>query len=145
MPMLIGEWGAFGNWDKRILPSARVIQRIFEELLCGDTYWNFGPGIDKQAYFPVLRRSIPCRIAGVLKEYRCDPKAGTFRCTWEEKSNIDASTIVFVTKDSFAEHPIRLEPAGSGYEVRYADDKSGNVYLLIQPTGRGVVRCLTTD
>ena len=145
MPMVIGEWGAFGNWDERILLSARVIQRLFEELLCGDTYWDYGRDVHKQAYFPVLRRSIPCCIAGTLQEYHCDPETGTFRCSWQEQPEIDAPTIVFLTKSTLAGRRVRVQPSGSGYEVRRAAPDSGDVFLEIEPIGKAGKRSLMIE
>ena len=42
-PVIIGAWGAFGwSADQAIVASAHAIQRKFEKLLCGDTYWDYG-------------------------------------------------------------------------------------------------------
>jgi endoglycosylceramidase len=145
MPMIIGEWGAFGNWDERILPSARVIQRQFEQLLCGDTYWDYGRDIQNTGCFPVLRRSIPCRIAGTLLEYRSDPETDAFLCRWKETEEVTAPTVVFVTEAAFAGRSVRVEPAGAGFEMRSASADSGDVFLSIRPTGDSVQRSLTVE
>ena len=145
MPMIVGEWGAFGNWDERILPSARVLQGLFEGLLCGDTYWDFGRDIDKQAYFSVLRRSIPCRIAGTLLEYGCDPETGAFHCSWEETPEVDAPTVVFLTEATLAGKSIRVQPSGKGFETRRAVSDTDSAFLSIEPIGKAGKRSLIVD
>ena len=142
MPMIIGEWGAFGAADKRILPSAQVLQRQFEQLLCGDTYWDYGRDIQDKAYFAVLKRSIPSRIAGTLLAYRNDWKTGEFTCRWRESPRITAATIVYLTAATFKGATVRLEPPGSGFDVQEVAGPSGDVYLCIPPTGKAVERTL---
>ncbi len=145
MPMIIGEWGAFGGADERILPSARILQQQFEGLLCGDTYWNYGGDIDKKPYFPVLNRSIPSRIAGRLLRYGNDPKTNTFTCLWEEAENVSAPTIIYLAKETIRDHSIQLAPQGSGYRMQPASKNSGDVYLTIPPTGKPIQRSLIVN
>ena len=66
MPMIIGEWVHFGAAGAGSSAVRRVLQRQFERLLCGDTYWDFGREIQERAYFVTLKRSIPSRTAGCL-------------------------------------------------------------------------------
>jgi len=141
MPMIVGEWGAFGNWDERILPSARVIQRLFEKHLCGDTYWDYGRDIQTQAYFPVLCRSLPQRIAGTLLSYQSNPETGLFTCRWEEAAHVTVPTIIYLTA-GIAEN-VELTPKGTRYEFEFVQGNSGPVYLIIPPTGKAVDRTLT--
>jgi hypothetical protein len=140
--MVIGEWGAFGNSDMRILPSARVIQRLFEKHLCGDTYWDYGRNIQDQAYFETLCRSIPCRIAGSLLAYESDPETRLFTCRWKETGNIAAPTILYLADPGITGREIRLVPASTEYECKpVAGSKA--VYLSIPPTTKPVERILT--
>lgn len=143
MPMIIGEWGALGGADERILPSARVLQRQFEELLCGDTYWDYGAAIEKKAYFQALKRSIPNRISGTLLEYASHPETGGFTCRWKEAKEIKAPTIIYLTEAAFKDRTVHLEPGGTGFQPQPASDAAGDVYLSIPPTGKSVERLLT--
>jgi endoglycosylceramidase len=142
MPMIIGEWGAFGNSDERILPSAGVIQRLFEKHLCGDTYWDYGRNIQQQAYFETLCRSIPCRIAGRLLAYESDPETGLFTCRWKETGDITAPTIIYLADPGITGREIRLVPAAKGYECTPVA-ASRAVYLSIPPAAKPVERLLT--
>ena len=39
MPMLVGEWGAFGGHGADVVPAAWGVVDVFETLGCSDTYW----------------------------------------------------------------------------------------------------------
>lgn len=145
MPLLIGEWGAFGGADQRILPSARILQRQLELLRCGDTYWDYGKAIEKKPYFGVLKRSIPSRIAGTLLEYKSDPEASGFSCRWRETAGSTAPTILYLTAETLEERDIRLKPRGEGYEVQSASSGSSDVYVSIPPTGEAGERLLSVE
>jgi len=145
MPMIIGEWGAFGGADQQILPSARILQRQIEKLLCGDTYWDYDVAMEEKAYFKILKRSIPSRIAGTLLQYTNHPETGKFTCRWKEKKGINAPTIIYLTEASFKDRAVHLEPGGAGFHVQPASDTSGDVYLSIPPTGESLERLLTIE
>ena len=143
MPMIIGEWGAFGlTADKGVVSSANALQRKFEQLLCGDTYWDYGPKIDQQVYFHTLKRSIPCRVAGQLLEYQVEPKTGEFRCRWRETGKIDAPSIIYLTESSVAGREIQLESNGTGFSVSPASSTTKDVFVTIATTGRPIERQL---
>ncbi|MCP4642840.1 MAG: glycoside hydrolase family 5 protein [bacterium] len=143
MPMIIGEWGAFGGAGPDIVPSARFVVRQFEKLLCGDTYWEFGKYVLDASYFHILCRPVPVQIAGTLTAYQADFDTGAFTCSWTEDPAVTAPSRVFLTAKAFpSKEAVTLNPAGAGFEVEPADD-SGNVYLTIAPTGEAVERTLT--
>ncbi len=145
MPMIIGEWGALGNADERIVPSARILQIQLERLLCSDTYWDYSRAIDKQSYFNVLKRSIPCRIAGRLLEYKSTPKTNDFVCRWKETKVVTAPTIIYLTQATFEGRELRLEPKGEGLKVQLVSGGSGDVYVSITPIGTAVERFFTVE
>jgi endoglycosylceramidase len=145
MPMIIGEWGAFGDADERILPSARILQQQFETHLCGDTYWDYGRDIERKAYFETLKRSIPSRIAGTLLEYGSDPQTGAFTCRWKEMGSIAAPTIIYLTEATFQDRVARLKPEGAGFVVQPVSNGTGDVYISISPSGESVERVLTLN
>ena len=145
MPMIVGEWGAFGGADERMLPSVRVLQRQFEKRLCGDTYWDYDRTLESKPHFKTLKRSIPSRIAGILLEYRCAPLTNEFTCHWREGQDITAPTVIYLTESTFQNRSIRLEPMGTEYQVHPVSDNSGAVYVSIPPTGQSAVRSLTVE
>ncbi len=144
MPMIVGEWGAYGGAGEAIVPAAQHVARLFEQLLAGDTYWEFGRYVYDAAYLPALQRPIPLRVAGELTRYSHNPDTRAFECVWQESAAIAAPTIVYVPgylhkgRDS-----VELSPAGGAFEVEETRPDSGNVHLHIKPTGQGGERKLT--
>jgi endoglycosylceramidase len=139
LPMLVGEWGAYGAWPGT-LPAADSVARIFERLQCSDTYWEYSPGIDEAACFPALSRPYPERVAGTLEAYSFDPACQRFDCSWTESPGIEAPTVVYLP-GWFGFAPSRLLIEGSGgYEVEELG--LGAVRLRILPTGRSLRRSL---
>ena len=127
LPMIIGEYGAFGGAGGEIVPSARVVMKMLERLKCGDTYWDFGRNVQKRAYFETLHRPIPLRIAGELIEYGSDPENLTFTCRWRETREMAAPTIIYLPKRYHDTREIRLD---GGRSVKKSQTNWG-VYLHI--------------
>lgn len=143
MPMMLGEWGAFGGAGPEILPSAKFILRQFEKLRCSDTFWLYSRGVEEAAYFEVLCRPIPVAVAGTLVAYRDHPDTKTFTCTWKEDPSVTAPTRIYLPARSYAgPGAVRLEPTVQGFEVEPAAPGSANVVLVIQPSGEAVQRNL---
>ena len=140
MPMLIGEYGAFGGWDERILPSARSVQRMLEQLNCGDTYWDYGRDIQERAYFPTLCRPIPVYLAGSLIKYGSDPEKMTFNCHWKESSKLKGDTIIYLPKSFIDDRNIQVTPKGKGFTIQKT---SYGAYLHIPSTHKDTQRSLS--
>ncbi len=96
MPVLIGEWGAYGGAGPEIVPTAEFTAREFERHLFSDTYWDYGHDIKDAAYLPALHRAIPAAVSGALVSYAKDPETGAFVFVWTEDSRISASTRIFM-------------------------------------------------
>jgi endoglycosylceramidase len=141
-PMLVGEWGAYGFWPET-LPAARGVVRLFEQLLCSDTYWAYQPDLEQAACFPALSRPYPERVAGVLKNYHFDPATGGFACAWQEDPAVTAPTVIYLPAWlDFDPANLTLTPSG---EYRLEKSASGDVWLHIRPTGTSTLRNLTTS
>ncbi len=132
MPMLVGEWGAYGSCPGT-LPAARSVARIFERLLCSDTYWDYRPGLEKTPCFPALSRPYPERTAGALEAYAYDAAEHRFTCSWTENPAIEASTEVYLPA-WFGFDPSRLSLSPGG-EFQVEELGRGAVRLLVPPTG----------
>jgi len=145
MPMLVGEWGAYGHAGPEIRPAAQFVVRQFERLLCSDVYWLFVRDIDQRAYFEVLDRPFPLRVAGTLLSYQTDPESGGFTCVWQEDPSVTAPTRIYVPARAFpGEDGVTLSPAGSGFRVEPAREGARSVHLVVPPTGASVERRLST-
>ena len=142
MPMLVGEWGAYGR-NPGTLPAAWHVVHQFEKLLCGETYWAYEPGMERFPCFQAIQRPYPERVAGMLQSYHYDPKTGVFTCTWEEDGQITAPSRIFVPDWLMIDEAgLELTPAGSGMTITPTSPGSANRYLEIPPTGIACTRQL---
>lgn len=141
MPMLVGEWGAYGKSNS--LQAARVVVGQFEDLLCSETYWNYEKNIDKTDYFLALKRPYPAAIAGNIQFYHFDPQTGWFECVWTENPDITEPGRIFVPNGRLLEkEDINLSPFDDGFTIIPLNDSSKNAHILIKPTGKAVKRQL---
>ncbi|MDD2762839.1 MAG: cellulase family glycosylhydrolase [Opitutaceae bacterium] len=144
MPVIVGEWGAYyGN--PQALPAAQVVCRQLEALLCGDTYWALEPDFTRQAVFQALCRPYPMRVTGTILEYRADPEAKKFTCSWKEEAGVRGETQLFVPA-AFdpAKSRIKVTPQGKGCRIKSVPGGK-NVYLFVPSTGRPVERRLVIE
>lgn len=144
LPMLIGEWGAYGGADEKILPTARFTAAQFEKLLCGDTYWDYGGNIDRTAYFEVLQRPIPQHVAGVLLSYHGDPLTGAFDCAWKEEGTSTAPSLIYLPARFLGSGAtVEVTPKGEEYSITPAAAGSENKVISVPPIGKGASRTLS--
>lgn len=142
MPLLVGEWGAYGR-SPGTLPAAWQVVHQFEKLLCSETYWAYEPGIEHFPCFQAIQRPYPERVAGTLHSYHYDPESGVFTCTWEENSQIAAPSRIYLPDwFSFDAANLTLAPAGNGITISPTSPASANRHLEILPTGGTCVRTL---
>lgn len=144
MPMLVGEWGAFGGHGEDILPVAWGVVNVFEELGCSDTYWLYSQHLIDAAYLPALQRAVPARLAGSLVSYDNEPDTNSFVCVWREDPKITAPTTIYVpARLDAANRTVTLTPEGTDYTTEPAVEGSENQYVVIPPTGEAIERTLT--
>lgn len=141
MPMLVGEWGAYGGAGADILPAARAVVRQFERHLCSETYWEYGKYVSNSAYQEVLQRPIPLHVNGALREYQSDPEQHVFRCVWQENAALTAPTIIFLPK-AYTQISPKLTPEGNGFETQSSGDNGSGVFLSVPPLGTSQERQL---
>jgi len=117
MPMLIGEWGAYGESEHAEEAALRV-QRNFERLLCGDAYWCYlYPDMDRYSSFRAVCRSYPMAAAGTIVSYKHDRIREAFELEWDEDAGAQAPTEVYFPDAVAAQSAsLTLTPALSRYE-----------------------------
>lgn len=135
MPMLIGEWGAYyGSGGAK--DAAYVVKEMFEQLLCGDTYWSYEDRhMDRHSFFPAICRAYPMSVAGRLKQYRYCSASNRFRMTWEEDAglNIVAPTVIYVPNLDFAyNRGVVLSTEGASYAIEPIDGCAAG-YVIVPP------------
>jgi endoglycosylceramidase len=146
MPVLIGEWGAFGGGSPEILPTARFNIAMMEKYLLNETFWDYSGNLGHGACSEVFQRPIPVRTNGVLMGYKTDFAAGKFTCTWKEDPAVKAPTKIYLPKRVFAApDTVKVNPPGGGFTVEPVVGGAGDVHVLIAPTGQAVERTLTAN
>ncbi len=96
MPILIGEWGAFGTKTPEINPVADFLMNEFNKYTFSDTYWAYGSHVVGAAYMDVLQKAYPVSISGELLGYSYDLASDSFECSWLENENVVAPTLIYV-------------------------------------------------
>ncbi len=139
MPLLIGEWGAFGTNGPAILPAARMVVKHLERFGASDTYWLYERDLEQRAYFSALRRPLPQRIAGTLVSYKSRPETGAFTCTWKEDPCVSAATLVYLP-GRYAKATPTVSPANPPYTIQALENA---ILLSIPPTGNTITRTLS--
>jgi len=143
MPLLVGEWGAYGD-IRDTLPAAWAVVAVFEEILASETYWAYIPGIEDTDSFPALQRPYPERVAGQLDRYHYDPGTGQFTCTWHEEASTTAPSRIYLPNwFGFDADKVSLVPRADGFEIHPVTGGAENVYLHIPPVGERVERKVT--
>ena len=135
MPMLVGEWGAYGN-SPGTLPAAWHVVHQFETLLCGETYWTYTPEVEYAPCFRAIQRPYPERVSGTLLSYHCDPEAGVFEATWHEDGHVAAPSRIYLPNwFACGEGELELTPTGSARSIVSIPAGLDGRYLEITPTG----------
>ncbi|HOQ67178.1 MAG TPA: cellulase family glycosylhydrolase [Candidatus Atribacteria bacterium] len=139
IPMLIGEWGAYGT-SEGVRDIALFMVQLFEELRVSETYWAYSQKVREDCdYFEAIRRPYPVRVAGSLKYYQFDRKENKFWCEWEESSSIKSGTIIYLPSLSYKDIKVlpdfsfrseRIGESNSGYIIIPNDAKSKRIEIL---------------
>jgi len=142
MPMLIGEWGAYGCHPGTLSAGWHVVHQ-FEKLVCSETYWAYEPGIEHFPCFQMLQRPYPERVAGTLESYHYNPESGVFTCTWHEDGEITAPSRIYLPDwVTFDDDSLKLAPVADSIKIVETSSNSGNRYLEIPSTGEQCLRKL---
>jgi len=97
MPVMVGEWGAFHGKSLKMIETARHLVNLFETHQFSNTYWAYYADIADYPYFQqAIIRPYPQHIAGDLLAYDYEFESGCFTCSWEEKGNSKAPTVIYV-------------------------------------------------
>lgn len=59
MPILVGEWGAFGSAGPEVRAAVQQVIAQLDEYQCSDTYWDYGHYLLDADYRDLLRREPP--------------------------------------------------------------------------------------
>ncbi len=142
MPTLVGEWGAYGNYNNTLAAAQNVAQQ-FETNLFGDTYWDFNTDMKQFDHFKGICRPIPLHVAGELESYSYNPDEKTFKCKWHEDGKINMPTLIYIPEwISLTKDNIHIEPP-TEYKVLPITIESQNLIIEIAPLRKSINRNIT--
>lgn len=140
LPVLLGEWGALHDQSEQMVKTAKHLIKQIEKNGFSNTYWAFYDDIASYSYFKeAIIRPYPQEISGVLKSYDYDFDTGKFTMSWEEDTQIQSPTMIYLPRLSAVSDEIRISPESEKLEkVQMKNCEAG--WLVIPPTGKGGLR-----
>ena len=146
LPVLIGEWGAYGAAGPEILPTARFHVALFEKYLFSNTYWAYDRSLKNAACLEALQRPFPVRVNGSILACQTDFERGKFTCSWKEDPAVTLPTKIYLPGRFFTNREaVRLQPPGGGFTVEPVAGNAGHVHLVAPPAGGPSKRTLTVN
>lgn len=94
VPVIVGEWGSFGDETDDWLPHIQYLFEVFESHKWGQTYWAYIPGFFENRLMKVFRRPYPKAVSGTIDSYHYDLNAKTFTLTFTQDENACGETII---------------------------------------------------
>ena len=134
IPMLVGEWGAFGGDRPGYLDAGKFIVSRFEKHQCSDTYWHYERDAESTSFFRMQNRFYPGRINGKLESYSYDVDEGSFVAKWTEdpynkaESRFYVPYLIDIPRDKVIVEPM------SDVRYRMSDEGNGG-WLEVEPVG----------
>ncbi len=94
VPVIVGEWGSFGDETDDWLPHIEYLFKVFEENHWSQTYWAYIDGFFENRLMKVFRRPYPKAVAGAIDCYTYDLKIKTFYLEFTQDENSCGETII---------------------------------------------------
>ena len=97
VPVLVGEWGAFGGNSPKLVNPARQILNIFGKYNFSNTYWAFTSDMENLPYFQsALLKPNPVLISGTLIYSDFNFETGKFNCEWTFDSDNKKPSLFYI-------------------------------------------------
>ena len=128
MPVLVGEWGAFGGYED-IAEHCSFLLDTFDQNLWSYTYWHWDSG--ETTAERLLARPYPTAVSGRLESFHSSA-TGALTAQWDNDPLCAAPTVVNLPEDS-PRREVRLSPACDWELVT----QNGATRLVIRSTRKG--------
>lgn len=129
MPVLVGEWGAFTDFDITYELAIALI-KLFEKYLWSNTFWCYYSGMEKCKYINALNRAYPMSASGELVEYNFDFQSRNFTLVCQNISTSATTVIYYPDAEHITLNDIRTEGAECEIEIKkYNMGSSGTVII----------------
>ncbi len=144
MPVLIGEWGAFGGVSPEYTPVAAYIMNLFNKFLFSDTYWAYGKHMEGAPYVTeVLAKPYPVKTSGMFESYNYDFESGQFECQWLESGSIKSPTVIYVPDlERLSKEGLKIIPEANKIDILNIEGSTAG-YLIIPSLGRDANRSVS--
>lgn len=94
IPVIVGEWGSFGDETDDWLPHIQFLFEVFEKYKWSQTYWAFIPGFFENRLMKVYRRPYPKAIAGKIDSYHYDLENKVFTLEFTQDDKVCGESII---------------------------------------------------
>ena len=134
MPVMVGEWGAFTDFDVTYELAIAIIKK-FEKYLWSNTFWCYYSGMEKCKYIKALKRAYPMSTSGELLEYGYDYHSGNFNLVCQNISTSAVTVIYYPEVKYITLNDIEIEGSECDVEIKkYSRGSSGTV--IIKPKNK---------
>ncbi len=94
VPVIVGEWGSFGDETDDWLPHIEYLFKIFEKNKWSQTYWSYIDGFFENRLMKVFKRLYPKAVSGVIDSYTYDLKEKTFYLDYTQDESACGETVI---------------------------------------------------
>ena len=121
VPVIVGEWGSFGDETDDWLPHINYLFGVFEKYKWSHTYWAYIEGFFENRLMKVFRRPFPKAVSGAIDSYHYDLDTKTFTLSFTQDETSCGETIIGTP---FEIESVTLD--GADYPV---DCKNNELYI----------------
>ncbi len=94
VPVIVGEWGSFGDDTDDWLPHIQHLFEVFEGYKWSHTYWCYIEGFFENRLMKVFRRPFPKAVAGKIDSYHYDLKEEVFTLSFTQDEDDYDETVI---------------------------------------------------
>lgn len=112
VPVLVGEWGAFGDQPVALRHGAFLLD-LFDENLWSHTYWCYEKGFEQMSACELLHRPCVQAVHGVLQTVHLNRANATWHVVWDEAQIVSDADLSQPSLFYLPQRPSHIELDGS--------------------------------
>lgn len=94
VPVIVGEWGSFGDDTDDWLPHIQHLFEVFEGYKWSHTYWAYIPGFFENRLMKVFHRPFPKAVSGKIEKYHYDLENKEFTLSFIQGEDDCGETVI---------------------------------------------------
>ncbi len=118
VPVIVGEWGSFGDDTDDWLPHIEFLFREFEKNKWSQTYWAYIDGFFENRLMKVFRRPYPKAVSGVIDSYTYNLQDKKFSLSFTQDETACGETVIGMPFDVEA-----VTVDGEAYEYKLGNNE----------------------